>query len=264
MRKIYFCIAALCLHTILPAQENNSIKPEKKHARLNGFRMGFGGGYNHLDPSAFGTLQTSLPAKGYALPGTDMSAGVFSMNMFARNIFFGIDFDGLSKRNMARGAARTTDSMNFSRFALGYALVSKDHFLFYPAIAFAPGRVSLHAHQMVNDTIHDVSASNRFRAVDFSLNFELLSMLLHSNRVLTENPDRKLFSCSLGLSIGYMMSIFPTYWDDNNIDIFYKSSNNVNFETNVVGVNNRAGISLFYARLKFSFGCLWKSEHVVN
>ncbi|MFI5148216.1 MAG: hypothetical protein ACHQRM_00670 [Bacteroidia bacterium] len=259
--KLYLLFSIL-FPLFLTAQEGPDPKQikEGKH-KLSGFYMTGGAGYTSLSPSSTASISTNLLNNGFAPMSSDMACWSMSpIKLIARNTVFELELTGLPQRNSVYGESRTTTSGFGTRIGLGYVVFHTDHFLIYPEAGLYMGSMDVHSHQG-NSPVLDVSATNHATAIDFSLNIDHITSLIQDKSSLSRGtlPVGKIFSGLVGISAGYTISPYNSFWNDNNIDIYNKVSNNVSFLTNVVGENTVATMSMFYIKLRLGFGACWRS-----
>jgi len=156
-------------------------------------------------------------------------------------------------------SSRTTSSGTNLRIHIGYIMLQGKKCLLYPAIGLSAGKINIHSHTYTTaGEINDVSASNTFNSLDASLNLDIIpGKIPERTEYLSSTLSGKYFSGVLRISVGATFSPVNTFWNDNNIDIYNKISNNVNFKTDVIGVNNSTNISMVYIKLQYGFGILY-------
>lgn len=234
---------------------------ERKHKSLSGFEMSLGTGYTQIVPSSFNSINTALSTKGYAPAANDLIMENLSMiHLFTHNFYFGLDLNFCNKRNNSMDSSRTTSSGFFTGFKSGYVVFQGKRCVFYPALGIDIGKIDIHSHMQTSmNSINDVSASNNFYSIGASLNWDLVpGKIPERNSLFTDTQSHaKYFSGVIRISVGAVYSPVKTFWNDNNIDVYNKISNNVNFKTDVIGVNNNAGISMMYIKLQYGFGVLF-------
>ncbi len=233
---------------------------KKERERLSGYMISGGFGYTSLSPGASNSINSSLQNNGFAPMTTDLiSWNITPINAMVRNVVFEVDIEGQAQRNAVYNTSRTTTSGTGVRLEIGYVLLHNQHYVFYPEAGAHIGGMDVHSHQGTNPVL-DVSATNTYTAFDFSFNLDRQSSIISKHDFCSsKTPFGKLFSGVVGLTVGYSLSPYNSYWNDNNIDIYTKTSNNVNFLTNVVGENNAASMSMFYIKLRIGFGLCIKN-----
>lgn len=255
----------ICLYGIAgTAMAQTTTAPESKtpeRHKLSGFCMSGGAGYASLLPGSTGSISSNLQNYGFAPMASEMVCWDISpLHITARNVVVELSVNGLAKRNLAFGDSRTTTSGSGVRMELGYVLFHNNHCVLYPEAGMYLGNVDIHSHQGANP-VQDVSGTNHFAAFDCSLNLDLHSHIVENMHdfVNTTTSPAKFFCSTLGITAGCSFSPFSTYWNDNNIDIYTKTSPNVNFLTSVIGNNTSAPVSIFYVKFRIGFGMMWKS-----
>ncbi|HXC04986.1 MAG TPA: hypothetical protein VNZ86_09555 [Bacteroidia bacterium] len=259
---IWYLLFSLSAPVLLRSQTApESVTGKKIKHTLNGFYMTGGAGYASLSPSSTTSISTNLMNNGFAPMTSDMVSWSMSpLKLLVRNTVFELEVTGMAQRNSVYNDSRTTTSGFGTKMALGYVVYHTDHVLIYPQAGIYLGNMDVHSHQG-NSPVLDVSATNHATALDFSLNIDRISSLITDKSSFSKGtlPMGKLFSGLVGISVGYSFSPYYSFWNDNNIDIYNKVSNNVNFLTNVVGENTASSLSVFYIKLRFGFGVCWKN-----
>lgn len=258
MKHLYSLFTGIA--AILFFHQTSVAQDEKKITILSGFEMGIGGGYTSFAPSSFTSINSALQGKGYApaANGFTMESLDF-IHLYSHNLYVGLGIDFLNKRNNSMDSSRTTATGNAFKMNIGYVVLQGKKCIFYPAIGFSAGKINVHSHTSTSaGDINDVSASNTFTSIDASLNWDIVpGKIPERTEYLSPYPKGKYFSGVLHISVGATYTPVNTFWNDNNIDIYNKVSNNVNFKTDVIGINNSAGISTVYVKLQYSFGMLY-------
>jgi hypothetical protein len=250
----------LSLSISLHAQDTEQ-KSRPKARKISGIYMCGGGGFASFAPSTTSSISSSLMNNGFAPMASSAGCANYTpLHILARNVVADLDIMWQVNRNTVYNSSRTTTSGVGTRMALGYVVLQGEHLLVYPEAGLYFGSMDVHSHQGVLP-VQDVSATNQCTALDFSIHIDRLSSVIADKTAFIKGtmPFGKIFSSVVGLTVGYTFCPYSSYWNDNNIDIYTKTSNNVNFLTNVVGENNNASLSMFYIKLTIGFGASWRS-----
>ncbi len=227
---------------------------------LHGSSYNIGFAYAQFDAASVSSINTSLGLNGYAPVSRQYLGWDIDLNVFFGRVVADLDFGFLAKRNTTVPQSRSTSSGSFSRLGVGYVAAAGKQLVVYPVAAFTPGSIDVHSHQESALT-NDVSATNNFYALDFSLNLDWLFQPIRERRSILDESNGDLKFCDvisgkLSFSAGYCYSPWSSYWNDNNIDLSGTHNSNVNYVTDVVGVNNSSPISFYYVKVRIGFASL--------
>jgi hypothetical protein len=237
------------------SQENS------KPGKLSGFRMEIGPGYSYIDPSSISSINASLTSKGFAGVPNDFPSWNMRFPIIIRNSVLDIDFNGFIKRNMVNSNSRTTTTGSFWKLGYGYMISAGKHSLICPSIGIDFGNMNVHSHQETTP-VNDVSATNSFYMLDLSLGWDYLPSEAPSTSIFSDSksPMGRIFTGNYGITAGIAFSPYTSFWNDNNIDLSNTHNSNVNFVTDVVGINTTAKYALVYLKLRIGIGMVFRGK----
>ena len=258
MKKFLLFSILFCISSAFINAQNDTVK-HSTSTKVGGISLNLGGGAAVFQGGGFDILNKHLYNNGYAQVGNQFPTWNLDIVHFMyKNTVFNLNLNGIIKKNTVNDSSKTTYSSTTFDVGLGRVIMHSSKFLFYPMIGADFGNANIHAHYSGLHIADDISGTNKFRALDISLNLDYLFRGMGKKVDWKSSQLNIIGTAVLSLSVGYVYCPSNTYWNDSNFDGTIKNTQNVNYPVNVLGALTYSNFSMFYASLKIGFGSFVK------